>query len=185
MYRILIVCTGNICRSPMAEGILKRLVRRHGLEDRIEVRSAGTWAADAAAATECAVTAANRSGILIGDHRSRALLKAIVRESDLILAMEPVHVEDILARDPKAEGKVYLLTTFADPEEGDPVGVIDPYGNAQEHYDATFEQLDHLLRVAFPRILERVERRAAAEQSKTGAAGRTDGAGGAEERGSD
>ena len=84
--------------------------------------------------------------------------------------MEPVHLEDILAKVPEYQNKAFVVTTFADPEEGAPEGVIDPYGSAQEQYEATFEELDHILRVAFPRVLafrERTGERASPEERGT------------------
>jgi protein-tyrosine phosphatase len=161
VFRILVVCTGNICRSPMAEGILTHLVSRHNLGEQVEVSSAGTWTSAGAAASTFAVEAARRSGIDIGAIRSRPLARSILLESDLVLTMEPTHLEEVLAQAPEAEERAYVVTSFADPEGGDPAGVTDPYGSNQATYDATFEELDHLLRVAFPRILERAGRKAA------------------------
>ena len=145
----------------MGEGILRHLASRHELSDQVEVSSAGTWASDGSAPSPYAVEAARKAGIDISAIRSRPLARSILMESDLVLTMEPTHLEEVLAQEPDAEARAYVVTTFADPEEGDPAGVTDPYGSTQGTYDATFEDLDHILRVAFPRILERVGRKAA------------------------
>jgi protein-tyrosine-phosphatase len=144
----------------MAEGILKQLVARQGLDKRVEVVSAGTWTSEGAAASAHAIDAARRAGIEIGKHRSRPIGRSLLRESDLVLTMEPTHLEEVLAQEPDLEERAFVVTTFADPRDGDPAGVTDPYGSNQATYDATFEELDHLLRMGFPRILERVERKA-------------------------
>ena len=165
MYRILVICTGNVCRSPMAEGILKHLLSKQGLETQVEVRSAGTWASGGAAASENAVRAAAERGIRIEEHRSAPLGRSLIREADLILTLEPAHLEEVLAQEPQAENKAYLLTTFADPAGGDPGGVEDPFGADLESYRTTFNEIDHWLRMALPRILTRIQE---TEKSRSG-----------------
>lgn len=140
----------------MAEGILRALLEKQGLGGTVEVRSAGTWAGAGTAASTNAVVVAGRRGVRIENHRSAVLSPALIREADLILTMEPAHLEDVLAIAPEAEGKTFVLTTFAEAE-GDPGGVEDPFGGSVEAYEATYEQIDHLMRLALPRILREVE----------------------------
>ena len=157
MFRILVVCTGNVCRSPMGEGILKHLLAQQGLADRAEVRSAGTWGSSGAAASDFAVRAAAEHGIRIENHRSSPLRRSLVREADLILAMEPAHLEEVLVQEPEASTKAFLLTTFADPERGDPGGVEDPFGADLDSYRTTYDEVDHLLRLGLPRVLRMIQ----------------------------
>ena len=157
MFRILVVCTGNVCRSPMGEGILKHLLAQQGLADRVDVRSAGTWGSSGSAASDFAVRAAAEHGIRIESHRSSPLRRSLVREADLILAMEPAHLEEILVQEPDASDKAFLVTTFADAENGDPGGVEDPFGADLDSYRTTYEEVDHLLRLGLPRVLRMIQ----------------------------
>lgn len=156
MYRILVVCTGNVCRSPMAEGILRDLLEDEGLGDQIEVRSAGTWAVSGSPASENAVKVAADSGIDIEEHRSTPLSHALIQGADLILTMEPGHLEEILVHMPEARGKAHLLPSYADPEHGSPRGVDDPIGGALFAYEQTYRELHRLLTAAVRRIIPEV-----------------------------
>jgi protein-tyrosine phosphatase len=94
MKTVVFVCTGNICRSPMAEAFLNRILAREGLAD-YAVRSAGVWAADGRPASLYAIQVMARRGIDISGHRAHSLTQADVEEADLILVMASEHAEVI------------------------------------------------------------------------------------------
>lgn len=106
--KIVFVCTGNICRSPMGEALLRHELERRGC-DGIEVSSCGTWASAPQPATEHAVTVLHGRGVDLRAHRSRALEAAEMEEADLVLAMTSVHVREIEEVAPSALPKVRLM----------------------------------------------------------------------------
>jgi protein-tyrosine phosphatase len=152
-YRVLFVCTGNTCRTPMAEGIAKKLADDKGISN-LSVSSAGTGTADGFPATDYAVEAAHHWDIDISNHRSTVLTKDIVYQADLILAMSHEHVEKILTLDRGAASKTYLLKGFPSPYNPGQERVEDPIGGSLEQYNQTFLELDEVIRKMFPRIVE-------------------------------
>ena len=110
--RIILVCSGNVCRSPMAEGILKSELKKRGW-DGIGVSSAGISALEGMPPVEQAVTVCRDEDMDISGHRSRPLKKDMIKRADLILVMEKHQREHILNWVPKAKDKVFLLGGFA------------------------------------------------------------------------
>jgi protein arginine phosphatase len=124
---LLMVCTGNTCRSPMAQGIASQMIQQQlgvepgGLADvGIDVKSAGAYASAGMPATEEAVLAVAGQGIDIGAHRSTELTRELVDSADVIYCMTAGHLQAVLALSPHAAGKT--LTIDPDTDIGDPIG---------------------------------------------------------------
>ena len=116
------VCTGNICRSPMAEVMLRDTLARCGADD-IEVLSAGTWAGFGHSATEEARQVMRDRGIDLESHRSQPVTAELLDEADLILAMTSVHAREIAEVFPPALDKTLLLKELVEMEfDGSPAG---------------------------------------------------------------
>ncbi len=133
---ILFVCTGNICRSPFAEGLLKKLMQKKGLDD-IVIDSAGLLALPGNSASGLAQKVAAEYDVDLSGHIAKSVKKNIVDGSDLILVMENSHAKDLLHAFPEAEDKVFLIRRFARFGSRDR-GIADPYGLNYEAYRFCF-----------------------------------------------
>ncbi|BCS81473.1 low molecular weight protein arginine phosphatase [Anaerocellum diazotrophicum] len=141
--KILFVCTGNTCRSPMAEHLLKEKLRKMKIDD-IEVESAGLSAFFPQKASKNAILVMNELGIDISSHVSRLINEEMIKESNLILTMERYHKEVITKMYPGVMDKVFTLKEYVldDKKELD---VIDPYGGDIEEYRRCRDELNFLL----------------------------------------
>jgi len=148
IMKILFVCTGNTCRSALAEGIARREAIDRGLID-FEVSSAGTSAWNGAPASDGGLLVALEHGVDLSGHRARQLTRELVEDQDVILVMGPHHLERAEALG--GEGKSHLLTHYAAHGSSDRA-VSDPFGGDLEVYRATYEELEREIRRVFDRI---------------------------------
>jgi protein arginine phosphatase len=147
--RLLFVCTGNTCRSPLAEAIARREAIDRGLSD-IEVASAGTSAWEGAAASDGALLVAMERSLDLSGHRAQSLTRELVQQHDVILAMGPHHRERAEALG--GEGKSFLLSAFAANAPTDRA-ISDPFGGDLDHYRETFVELQQEIRRVFDRLV--------------------------------
>jgi protein-tyrosine phosphatase len=151
--RILFVCLGNICRSPTAEGVMRALVREAGLEEQIELDSAGTGSWHVGEAPDARATAAaHRRGIALTS-AARQVRAEDFEDFDLILAMDASNLRDLrrLAPQESARAKVRLLREFDPAADGD-LDVPDPYYEGR----GGFEEVLDLVQVACTGLLAQV-----------------------------
>ncbi|HLA47754.1 MAG TPA: low molecular weight protein arginine phosphatase [Nitrospinota bacterium] len=138
--KILFVCTANICRSPMAETILKEKLKNSGMTD-ISVFSAGLMDMKGGRAREEALKIIEGLGVDISRHRSRHFSDEMVKDADLIIVMESDHREKILSEYPEAKEKVFLLSSFGN-QKGMENDIADPYGGSIFSYRVAFREIN-------------------------------------------
>ena len=150
MSVILFVCTGNVCRSPMAAGLLRHRLSEEGLGLRHRVRSTGVWAMDDHPASDKAIAVMAERGIDIGDHIAHTVTADDVAEADLILAMSREHERVIRNTWPQYGWKVHRVSEMAGKQRD----VTDPYGASLAEYRACADTLAEYIDQGWRRTLE-------------------------------
>lgn len=146
--KILFVCTGNTCRSPLSASIARRVAQERGLTDMV-IESAGTSAWDGQPASDGALLVGLERQLDLNEHRSRTITPAIIDAQDLILTMGPHHRDQVEAMG--GAGKTFLLSTYASHGAEDRP-ISDPFGGDLDTYRATTDELEAAIRKVIDRV---------------------------------
>ncbi|MDF2521319.1 MAG: low molecular weight protein arginine phosphatase [Clostridia bacterium] len=149
MKNILFVCTGNTCRSSMAEGLFKHLAGERG--KAVETGSAGTAVFGSQGASKNAVLALKEMGIDLSSHRSRSVTREMIDKADLVLTMTRSHKAQLLALKPDAHEKVFTLAEYCSGQTDKDIS--DPFGGDLNTYIACRNEITDNLKKLLDKLV--------------------------------
>jgi len=139
--QLLFVCTGNTCRSPMAEILLRAALP---IDVGWTVASAGISATPGSHASDYACAAVAELGLSLEKHRSQLVTPELVNQATIVVAMTQRHMEKLLQRAPEVRDRLYLMRSF-DPKAPEGADVMDPFCGSLEDYRACRDTLQHAI----------------------------------------
>ncbi len=157
MYRVLFVCTANICRTPFAKYYLKKRIEQENLQNLIEVLSAGTWAKEGAPAAKFSQIVCKENGMDASSHVSQEIDIQLMKTADVILCMSSEQKRDLAAIFPQFRHKIFLLKEYPLLGTNEFATIPDPFGRKLEKYRIIFEAIKHEIDRIFPILRENAQ----------------------------
>lgn len=155
MKKIMFVCTGNICRSPMGHYYLQKLVNEAGLGNEYLISSCGTYANTGESSTINAIEAMKTYGVDLNKHRATNIADTDIEDYDLVICLTLTHKASVLGYSSKLKGKVYTLKEYSYPE--DPYkNIDDPWGLNLNVYNDCAEEIVKAVDILFEKLEEEV-----------------------------
>lgn len=145
---VLFVCTGNICRSPIAQALFNAKARRAGEDKQFVARSAGIWALENQPPSGHAITVMAERGLDISGHRGRSILKHDLAEADSVIVMTRSHRHALVSESPEDQDKIHLMSELKDRV----FDIADPYGGVLSEYQACAQLLEELIESGYEKI---------------------------------
>jgi protein-tyrosine-phosphatase len=148
MSRVLFICTGNVCRSPMAAALFNSRAGRSGDAPAYIGESAGTRALENQPAAAHAMTAMAERGIDLSAHRGRTVTREMIDNADAIIVMTRSHLDALAFEFPRARHKIHLMSKLI----GRTFDIADPYGSALNDYKDCADSLEQLIDTGYEQV---------------------------------
>lgn len=152
MKQILVVCTANVCRSPLVASLLQQRIDQAGLAGVVTVKSAGVRAVAGDQIDPMIIAMLDELDVVLAAKYATPAVEPVLSAADLILVMEEAHRQSLFYRLPSALPKIFLLSELAGRHDE----VADPYGMPAVVYQATLDLVTELLRAGWPQLLRRL-----------------------------
>ncbi len=153
MKQILVVCTANVCRSPLVASLLQQTITQSGLAEVVRVESAGVRAVAGAEVDPMIAVMLDELGVALAAKYATPVAERALSAADLVLVMEEAHRQALFYRLPSALPRIFLLSELAGRHDE----VADPYGLPVAAYRTTLKQVTELLDEGWPQLLKRLD----------------------------